>query len=84
MEIASTAGRHRGSLARAFREQHGISIREYRRRAMVERAARAIVAERGTLSAVAHACGFTDHSHMTRAIRRVCGMTPSELRSLRS
>jgi AraC family transcriptional regulator len=81
-ELANAMGLHRGSLARRFRAEHGFSIRDWRRRVMVERAARAIVGDGGNLSAIAHACGFADHAHMTRAIRAAAGLTPTELRSL--
>lgn len=80
-EIARAVGRHRGSVARWFRAEYGFSIRELRRREMVERAARLIVTSDRTLSAIAHSCGFADHAHMTRAIRAAAGMTPTALRT---
>ena len=37
----------------------------------------------GSLSTIAHACGFSDHAHLSRTFRRYFGTTPSELRRAR-
>jgi AraC family transcriptional regulator len=79
-ELAAAAGVHPARLARGFRRVYGESVGERLRRLRVE-AARAAVARPGSdLAGVAHACGFADQSHMTRAFRAAFGTTPGEFR----
>jgi AraC family transcriptional regulator len=82
-ELAAAAGVHPARLARGFRRAYGESVGERLRRLRLE-AARAAVARPGSdLAEVAHACGFADQSHMTRAFRRTFGVTPGALRQRR-
>jgi AraC-like DNA-binding protein len=79
--LAATAGVHSESLARAFRRNYGISVREYARRGRVVRA-RDLLAEPGrTLSQVALAAGFADQSHLTREFSLCFGLSPRRYRA---
>lgn len=77
--IAAEIGVHRVHLARVFREHHGISITGYMQRVRLERA-RLMLAGDVALAEVAAASGFSDQSHMTRAVRAAFGTTPAALR----
>jgi AraC family transcriptional regulator len=77
-DIAATARVHRVYLARQFRRYFGCSVSDYIRRRRVQAAASRISTRGKTLSEVAHECGFHDHSHLCRAFRRECAMSPSE------
>lgn len=79
--LAHTMDVHPVHLARLFRDAFGVSMREYRTIRLVKRAAQAIVSTKAPLSRIAHDSGFSDHSHMCRAFRRVAGWNPSRLRS---
>jgi AraC family transcriptional regulator len=72
---------HPVHLARQFRQSYGVSVREYRTIQLVKRATALILGTRTPLSQIAHECGFSDHSHMCRAFRRVAGWSPSRLRA---
>jgi AraC-like DNA-binding protein len=79
--LAVTAGVRSESLARAFRRNYGISVREYARRGRVVRA-RDLLAEPGrTLSQVALAAGFADQSHLTREFSLCFGLSPRRYRA---
>ena len=67
--------------ARLFRRSVGFSPHAYLTRRRVERA-RALLGEPArTLTEVARAVGFSDQPHLNRAVRRVLGLTPGELRA---
>ena len=79
--LAARAGVCSESLARAFRRNYGISVREYARRGRVVRA-RDLLAEPGrTLSQVALAAGFADQSHLTREFSLCFGLSPRRYRA---
>jgi AraC-like DNA-binding protein len=79
-EWADLRGLHVGSVSRGFRQLYGVAPVEFR---LIQRARHAIDALRRTaapLSGVAQDCGFADQAHMSRAIHRLTGLTPSMLR----
>jgi AraC family transcriptional regulator len=80
--VARAAGVHPVHLARVFREREGCTVGEYVRRLRVEFARRRIAETRTALSEIAHAAGFADHSHLTRAFKKQFGLTPSQYRNL--
>lgn len=80
--LAHEAGLHPVYFARAFRRAFGCSPGDYLRRRRVELAISAVCDGRQPLAEIALACGYVDQSHMTHALRRNIGMTPSALRAL--
>jgi AraC family transcriptional regulator len=78
-DLAREVGVHRVYLARAFREHCGVSITGYMRRVRLERTKR-LLAGPLSLAEVATEAGFSDQSHMTRAVRAAFGATPRALR----
>ncbi len=78
--LASEAGVHPSTLARAFRRLHGCSLGEYRRRWRIERACAALRASDAPLTEIAASAGFADQSHLTRALRAAVGFSPAAYR----
>ncbi len=68
-------------LARVFRRGTGLALHEYRRQLRL-RAAIDRLDGGDSLAAVAAACGFASHSHLTDSFRRAFGTTPSAVRAL--
>jgi AraC family transcriptional regulator len=79
-ELAAAVGVHPASLARTFRERHGMSVGDYGRRLRLERAAAEIARTDAPLAAIATEAGFADQSHFTRLFKRHLGTTPARYR----
>jgi AraC family transcriptional regulator len=77
--LAAEVGRHPVHLAREFRRHFGASIGDYRR-AMQLRRAEELLRTRLGLSEIALTCGFSSHSHFSRAFLAAYGVTPSQYR----
>jgi AraC-like DNA-binding protein len=81
---AEETGLHAGSVSRGFRQMFSVNPLEYRLIQRTHRAIRAIVADTAALSAIASQHGFADQAHMTRAVRRITGLSPAALRKAHS
>jgi AraC family transcriptional regulator len=82
-DLAKEAGCHPMYLTRLFRKAYGESIGCYARRIRIGNAARAIAEnDRGSLSRIAQAAGYYDHSHLTHEFRSRTGITPRQWRGL--
>jgi AraC family transcriptional regulator len=78
--LASSVGVHPAHLCRTFAAQHGCTVGQYARRLRADEALRAILHTRAPLARVAQESGFTDQSHLTRAVREFYRTTPARLR----
>lgn len=81
--LAALAQCHPVTLARAFRRQTGRSIGAYLRQRRLEAACRLLRESTQPLSVVAADAGYADQAHLTRALRRATGMTPTQVRDAR-
>ncbi len=81
-ELASEAGVHPVYLARRFRRHNGCSVLEYVRTVRLRAAMRELADAARPLSEVAARVGFSDQSHLTRALRATTGLTPRAYRRL--
>lgn len=81
-EAARLAGLHRVRFSTLFRHHYGIPPSLYRLRALTARAVGDIARGRASLSHIAHDCGFSDQSHLTRWVKRATGLSPKRLRAL--
>jgi AraC family transcriptional regulator len=79
-ELARVVRRHPIHLSRAFRQAYGQTIGECIRSARVRNAARLLLASGQPISEVATESGFCDQAHLSRAFKRVFGMTPAAYR----
>lgn len=80
-ELADRLGVGRRTLERRFRAAVGVGPATLARLLRFRAAARALGSPReGSISAVAHACGYADHPHLSREFRSLAGMSPSAFR----
>lgn len=68
-------------LARLIKRLFGLTPSQFITKSRIAAASRLLRETSLSVSEVAHACGFYDHSAFTRAFRSATGMTPSEFRS---
>jgi AraC family transcriptional regulator len=78
-DLAARLGVHPVYLAQAFRAHYGVTTRAFVRAHRVFRAMQ-LVLDGTPLAEAASAAGFTDQSHMTRAVRSERGEPPGRLR----
>jgi len=77
---AARRGLHPGSISRGFRQVFGVTPAAFRLRARTHNAIAAIRVSRAPLCEIADASGFADQAHMSRAVGRMAGMSPAQLR----
>jgi AraC-like DNA-binding protein len=77
--LAQIAGLSPGRFMHAFTQTVGIPLRPYLRWLKLERAVSALAAG-ASLGDAAYGAGFADAAHMSRTVRRMFGVTPSDLR----
>lgn len=80
--IASAAGLSGSHLKALFRRSLGMPIHQYVIRRRVERAALLLRQGRSTISQIAIETGFAHQSHLAMHVRRILGVSPSELGSI--
>jgi AraC-like DNA-binding protein len=68
-------------VSRVFAEVTGMPVTRYRMQLRLHEATLRLGSDDGRLDHIACACGFADHSHLTRSMVAVYGSTPSELRN---
>jgi AraC family transcriptional regulator len=78
--LADELGLSGGFFCRAFHAAVGKAPHDYIIDRRVSRARALLLHEALGLSAIAQACGFSSHAHMTATFRKRLGATPSELR----
>jgi len=67
-------------LARLTKRLFGLTPSQFITKSRIAAASRMLGDLKQSVSEIAHACGFCDHSAFTRAFRSATGMTPSEFR----
>ncbi|MFO0839065.1 MAG: AraC family transcriptional regulator [Phycisphaerae bacterium] len=82
-DLAGDAGVHPVYLARLFRRNFGLSMRQYVQSLRTERAARHLTEGRvGSLAQLAVELGYVDQPHFTQCFRRQVGVPPAAYRAL--
>jgi AraC-like DNA-binding protein len=82
VELSRAVGCSPFHLSRIFHQTTGVTLRQYRARARLQAALDLLEQGARDLSAVAAACGFADHSHLTRTATAQLDVSPSRLREL--
>ncbi|HEX6740474.1 MAG TPA: helix-turn-helix domain-containing protein [Sphingomicrobium sp.] len=81
-ELAGLKGVHPVYLARAFRQRFGCSLRDYRRRARVRRAANLLASSTLPIAEIAARLDFFDQSHLCRDFRAELAVSPRAYRAI--
>jgi len=79
-ELARTAGVSAYHFIRCFKTSFGASPYQYVMKKRLDRVVELVQTTPLSLAEVALACGFSDQSHMTRALRKGMGLTPGAIR----
>ncbi len=77
---AAASGRSREHVSRSFEKLYGVPPAAYRADCQAKRAWRMIVAGDDSLAGIAVEAGYADQAHMTRAVKRLTGMSPKRWR----
>jgi AraC-like DNA-binding protein len=80
-DIADAACSSPAHLSRVFRRHLGITLHEYRQRLRLGAALDALQAGERDLAGLAHALGFSSHSHFGSVFRRAIGVSPAQARA---
>jgi AraC family transcriptional regulator len=81
-EAAHMAGVHPVQFSRAFHEHVGMTSNAYRRRERLRRASVLLLGTTASVVRIAHDCGFSDQSHLTRTFREAFALSPIEYRRI--
>jgi AraC family transcriptional regulator len=83
-DLAASVSVHPVHLARAFRKRYLCSVGDHIRKLRIEAACRQLLNSDAPISEVALRTGFSDQSHLCRALKRYTGMSPRNFRQDRS
>ena len=79
-DIADAAGLSAFHFVRMFREATGEPPRRYLTRLRLEAACRLLTRGRASITDIAFRCGFSSSAHLSAALRRHTGMSPTQYR----
>jgi len=79
-DLAVLAGMSSGRFALSFRASTGLTPHRYILQERIETARRLLSERRYSLAEVALRCGFSSQQHMATVMRRLAGVTPSDVR----
>ena len=80
--LANLASLSVSYFVRAFKQSTGVTPHDYLMRRRVQLTIQLLADTGMSLSAIAHAAGFVDHSHFARRFRHHVGMSPRDYRWL--
>lgn len=78
--LAQESGYSRAHFLRMFRAATGSTPHRYLRERRLEYARDQLVSSQGSITEIAHAAGFSSHSHLTKLFRERFGAAPSDFR----
>lgn len=81
-EIASVLNLSQYHFCRLFKQSTGMAPHQYLTRCRIDRAKQLLLTTQLTITEIAFAVGFSNHSSFTRLFRRYVEMTPKEFRAL--
>ncbi len=82
-EVAAAVGVHPVHLCRTYSRLRGQTVGDRVRELRLQRACSLLTDSDQPIGEIAVACGFSDHSHLSRLMRRRLGVSPSQYRQLR-
>ncbi|MDX2213128.1 MAG: AraC family transcriptional regulator [Oculatellaceae cyanobacterium bins.114] len=81
-EIAGVLNLSQYHFCRLFKQSIGVAPHQYLTCCRIDRAKQLLLTTQQTITEIAFAVGFSNHSSFTRLFRRSVGMTPKEFRTL--
>lgn len=81
-DIATSVGVHRVHLCRAFQSHFGLSVSQFRHRAMLQKSFVGMISKKVDIVSASIDSGFADQSHFTRTLKKQFGITPLKMRNL--
>ncbi len=79
-KIARMLGVHPVHVARSFRRFMGCTFGDYLAEVRIRKAFELLRRSKRPIVEVAYSCGFADHAHLCRALKKSTGLTPSAFR----
>jgi AraC-like DNA-binding protein len=79
-DMAAQAGLSRSHFARLFKDQEGVSPREYLADLRLRKAFTLLYSQKLSVKEIAYSCGITDVNYFCRLFRKHTGMSPGEYR----
>ena len=81
-DIARDVGVHRVHMCRVFQDHFGLSVSQYRQRAMLQSSLASMFSEARDIVSASLDSGFADQSHFTRTLKQHFGITPMKIHHL--
>ena len=81
-DLAALTGMSSGRFALSFRESTGLTPHRYILQERIEAARRLLSERRYPLAEIAVRCGFSSQQHMATVMRKLAGVTPSDVRRM--
>jgi len=81
-DLAVLAGMSLGRFALAFRASTGLTPHRYILRERIEAVGRLLSEHQHSLAEVALRCGFSSQQHMATVMKKIAGVTPSDVRRM--
>lgn len=82
--IASTLHLNRSYLSALFKQETGVSIKQYLTSYRIEAAKNKLLKTNGSITEISYQCGFKDPLYFSRMFKERVGLSPSEFRQLTS
>lgn len=79
-KVAFALGVHPVHVARSFRRFMGCTFGDYLAEIRIRQAFELLRSSKVPIVEVAYACGFADHAHLCRTLKKSTGLTPSDFR----
>lgn len=80
-ELADVAGLSQYHFLRMFKRRFGVTPGEYVAIRRIELVKRKLISSNDGLAMIAHDCGFSSQSHLTRVFKKLVGDTPAAFRN---
>ncbi len=79
-ELSKTLNVHPVTISKYFKKYYQGSLGDYMRKVKVQRAINYLYHTKMSITQIAYASGFSDHSHMTRVFKLYLGCSPKEIK----
>lgn len=81
-ELSAELDLHPVTISKYFSKHFNCTLADYMRKLKIEMACKLLFQPHSTITEIAHSCGFSDHSHMSRLFKHYIGITPKTVRAM--